>query len=484
MRSRCIISILIFVSVYTGIGCRVFNEPEPAVDLLLITIDTLRQDHLGCYGFPMPVTPEIDSLSKRHRLYSRCMSSATYTNPAHASLLTGRYPSHHGVRSNFKRIRDEAILIQEIFRTHGYQTAAFISGAPLKAGICGLNRGFSHYDDTLTQTQKKLSPCPLESASDGDRNLQNKLVLPEYEFNIRDGESTLRAVTDWLKTVDQDTPIFLWVHFYDPHGPYAPDKEIDRCFYIPDSPCDDNLKIPDTVLIPPYQKVDGVTDIDWYHAMYCGEIKYVDRCTGTLMRTLTGCRIHPLVSVITADHGEDFGEHDLYFDHGSNVYEPSLAIPLLFCGKNAEWTVGISSELVHIIDIFPSVISTMGFENMPVDGVDFLHPGPGVGNNNRFLYAETKPQFPNQRSKRVFCVRTEDYKYIYRDDPNESELYRMDGFENEHVNCIRSHFEIAETLRGACSEWYRHIGKDGEAGSIENIDSKVHEGLKALGYSN
>jgi choline-sulfatase len=162
-------------------------------NLLLITIDTLRADHLGCYGNPTIKTPVLDSLAQKSLFFENAICAAPLTLPSHTSLMTGRYPVHHGTRDNAGHVRDQEQTLAEIFKANRYHTYAFVSGFPLEHRF-GLNQGFDVYNDEFHRVEGR----PLDFGS----------------------ERNAKSVVDAFMKVSTNPPFFAWIHFYDPHAPY------------------------------------------------------------------------------------------------------------------------------------------------------------------------------------------------------------------------------------------------------------------------
>ena len=176
---------------------RLASESKP--NIVLITIDTLRADHLGCYGYKQKTSPNLDAFATEALLFENAYSAVPLTLPSHATMLTGLYPERHGIRDNAHFVWKESPLVQLALQKHGYSTAAFVSGAPLSASF-GLNRGFSVYEDQFTGTERAAN------------------------------ETTERAIS-WLKNLR--TPYFLWVHYFDPHTEYEPPPSFRKKFSDP-----------------------------------------------------------------------------------------------------------------------------------------------------------------------------------------------------------------------------------------------------------
>jgi arylsulfatase A-like enzyme/Tfp pilus assembly protein PilF len=259
-------TVLIFAALFDACGGKSAARPN----ILLITLDTTRADHLGAYGYARAKTPNLDRLAASGVLFERAITAAPLTLPAHASLLTGRYPFRHGVRNNGSfTLADTTPTLATAFHAAGYRTAAFVSAFVLDRRY-GLARGFEVYDDRL-----------------------------ELERGAAD---TVKAAGDWLVAATSDPrPFFVWVHLYDPHDPYEPPPPFKAAFA--DSP-------------------------------YDGEIAYADQQIGELLGRLHASgRDGSLVVAVAGDHGESLGEHG-EATHGLFVYESAIRIPMTVGGAN------------------------------------------------------------------------------------------------------------------------------------------------------
>ncbi len=266
----------------------------PAPSVVLITVDTLRPDALGWVA-GRNATPEIDRLAAEGARFPGAISPVPLTLPAHASILTGLEPPRHGLRDNGQVLGPGLATLAEALNARGYRTGAFVSGYPLRA-LFGLDRGFERYDDGL----------PLKGQDFGDR--------PAAE--------TTRAALEWLKGVEG--PFFLWLHFYDPHDPYEPPA----AFHRPGP-----------------------------RGAYDGEVAAVDAAVGQLRAGLAR-RGEPLLTVLTADHGESLGEHG-EDTHGFFVYDSTLRVPLVlhFPGRLTPAAPALAPRLV---DVAPTVLDLLG----------------------------------------------------------------------------------------------------------------------------
>lgn len=273
-------------------GCA--HPREVPANLLLITMDTTRADHLGCYGYSKPITPNLDRLAKRGVLFRNAMAHVPLTRPSHATILTGIYPQHLDLWSNGPYRLDPK------FSTIAQQLPEMKSGAIVSSFVLassfGLNHGFSYYDDSCSQSKGK---SPEKNA----------------------GEA-LQAAVKWLDRIST-RPFFLWVHFYDPHFPYEPPESFRQRF-----------------------------------GDYDGEIAYMDESIGTLLKMLESKGIlNKTLIVAVGDHGEGLGDHGEP-THGYYIYDSTMHVPLVMAGpgvpENKQFTgvVGLTDIAPTILDAF------------------------------------------------------------------------------------------------------------------------------------
>jgi arylsulfatase A-like enzyme len=307
--------------------------------VVLITIDTLRADHLGCYGFDLQVSPNIDALAAGGVLFERAVAASGVTAPSHASIMTSLYARQHsiGPRNGFTRLLDETTLA-ESFREAGYETAAFVSNVVLKRRI-GLDRGFQVYDDEM--------PSPVRTR-------------PSHFERV--AELTTQRAVAWLER-PRETRFFLWVHYQDPHGPYDPPEDfLDRIPYRP-PPTEAALPVLEKQHgeggIPAYQATGEMRLPSRYRHRYAGEILYADHWVGELLRVVRALEGGgETIVVLTADHGESFGEGGFYFAHGHTTTPDLSHVPFILSA--AELAPERRAELVSHVDIMPTLLELAG----------------------------------------------------------------------------------------------------------------------------
>ncbi len=330
-------------------GCAPSSPPP---NVLLVTIDTLRADRLGCYGSTRAITPRIDRLAAEGVLFDRVSTTLPRTTQSVASLMTGRYPRGHGARGLFSFLPPTNRTLAEIMKGHGYRTAAIVSNVFLRPGR-GFEQGFDLYDN------------------------------PPRRWDGNSADEITTAAIAWIGTVPPGTPWFLWVHYLDPHWTYDPGPPFDRG---PDGRSSGRPAIYDDLETGRITKgevifgghLDAAT-VQRIRELYDGEIARTDAALGPLLDLARAAAVPPLI-VLTSDHGESLGEHGYYFAHGEYLYEPGLRIPLLF-SKPGTLEQGLRVPvLAQNIDIAPTILALLDLDRMPAtDGRPlFLPAGTGA----------------------------------------------------------------------------------------------------------
>jgi arylsulfatase A-like enzyme len=324
--------------------------------VVLVTADTLRADHLGCYGNAVVETPSIDRFAGDGTIFRRAITQGQNTNPALSSILTGLYAREHGVYDNRTRLVDRHRTLPEALGALGYRTAGFVSARHLNAAHSGFGQGFDDFH-----------ACDAIERKAGE---------------------TTDLVLDWLKRRRRE-PFFLWIHYFDPHMPYLPPPPFGRKYYR-GSPRDPRARSMEEVAFPEgaggyyLDWLSGVTDVAYPRAQYLGEVSYLDSEVGRLLDGLkeSGLYRNSLI-IFTADHGESLGEHGVYFDH-AGLHEAVVHVPLIVKapGQASGRAVG---RLVETRAIFSTVLEAAGGSE-PRESL--LSPVAGNGDEPAVAYSE------------------------------------------------------------------------------------------------
>jgi arylsulfatase A-like enzyme len=352
------------------LACGSSAESHPNV--LLITIDTLRADHLGTYGFGFDVSPQIDALADESVVFERAIAASGKTAPSHAAIMTSGYTREHSIgHGNGTSTLSDRITLAEAFHEAGYSTAAFVSNILLTRRI-GFDRGFEVFDDELESPELNRPDVVERLAPD----------------------TTARAIA-WLEAQDE-RPFFLWVHYQDPHGPYTPPAEAAARFDIPGAPDEAELPIragnSERGGIPPYQAIPGLRRVSEYRGRYAGEIFFADEWIGKLLARAGGGDTRETVVLLTADHGESFGEFGHYFKHTHTTTPDVAHVPLILRAPGL--TPERRDDLVSHVDIAPTLLALAGLPAAPdASGVALVNrSGAALPAPERFVYCDNGGQ--------------------------------------------------------------------------------------------
>ncbi len=385
-RRRLVAGLVLFV-VAAGGAALLLVRPRPRPNVLLVTIDTLRADRLGCYGYGPAATPILDALAARGVRFTTAVAHAPLTAPSHASILTGLLPLGHGVRDNGAFVLPPSpTTLAEVFRDAGYRTAAFVSGFPLDHRF-GFARGFETYDDQMLRGRDSRRTPYVERTA---------------------VESTRRAV-DWIRAAP--APWFVWVHYFDPHAPYEPPGELAARFAS--SP-------------------------------YDGEIASVDRELGRLLTASDTAPSSALV-LVTSDHGESLGEHG-EATHGVFVYDATLRVPWIMAGPGIA-RGRVSSVVARGIDVAPTLLDYAGLR-VPrgLQGRSLRPAANGREMPDAPAYAESLFCRLNLGWAELHAWRTARWKLVEAPRP---ELYDLDADPAETRDVSVDREDEAEALRSA-----------------------------------
>ncbi len=336
-------SILLRVLLLTGLaGCHTPSVPagDPGVpDIVLVSIDTLRADHLGCYGHSRDTSPFLDSLAAQGRRYAHARAPSPWTLPSHVTMLSGWMPARHLAVEDDIGIAPEIPLISETLAAHGFATGGFTSTLFVSRKF-GFERGFQTFDDGDIRTSKQNLAGEVTATHVVDRALK------------------------WLRGIDPGEPAFLFVHFYDAHYAYDPPAPWDTHFDR--APTDDDAR---------YRKYHWYQDHPLDHAQlthqraqYDEAIRYVDAELQRLHSAMqaAGRRASWL---ITADHGEEFGERGSW-GHAHTLYPEQLQVPLILSGARVQGPPSVVQAVAGLQDIPPTLAAWAGAEHPAGDGVD------------------------------------------------------------------------------------------------------------------
>jgi arylsulfatase A-like enzyme/Flp pilus assembly protein TadD len=393
-------------------------------NLLLITLDTVRADHLGAYGYRGTATPALDRLAREGVRFADATTPSPLTGPAHAAILTGVYPARYSVRDNATTpVPEQAVTLAELLRTAGYRTGGFI-GAFVLGREYGFAQGFDEFDARF-------------SGFDPSMKLQAQ----------RRGGAVVDAASAWISRQTGDQPFFAWVHLYDAHAPYA-------------AP-------------PPFAATYRTRPYD-------GEIAYVDACVARLVSLLERQgRLDRTLVVAIADHGEGLGDHG-EGEHGLFLYEPVLRVPWIARLPGRAFAGAVVAEQVRSVDVLPTIADLLGVPLVErVDGESLVGVMKGGARRDPpAAYAETFYPRLHYGWSELRAIRADGWKYI---DAPRAELYNMTADAAETRNQLDARGPLAA---GLLAELQRVAGDLGSLGAITvpQPDTETLARLRSLGY--
>ncbi|MBK7757031.1 MAG: sulfatase [Deltaproteobacteria bacterium] len=314
------------------------ETPGARPDIVLITLDTFRADHLGVVGGPVP-TPALDGLAASGALFRNAVTTAPLTAPAHASMFTGRTSTEHGLRSNGQRVAAPTVIPQ--LQAAGWRTGAFLSSRVLdrQTGLCV---GFERCEDRWGFIGR-LSWLGLAEAALGQGAVERR------------GDEVVARALYWLSRTSG--PKLAWIHLYDAHGPYLPPP-----MWRPDKEAMREASRQFFALGRSEGSVgDWADDLDRRHVaaqrlLYGAEVRWVDELVGRVLRAIPP----ETIVIVAGDHGESLGEHEHYFNHGGNLMEPSMRVPMLLRWPGAVPPGSVSDALVSVQDVAGTLLAAAG----------------------------------------------------------------------------------------------------------------------------
>jgi arylsulfatase A-like enzyme len=435
------------------------GKPEP-LNVIIIAVDTLRADHLGCYGYSRDTSPHIDDLAARGVLCERCTSPAPWTLPSFSTVFTSLYPAQHGAETVNSTLRESVPTLAGILKDHGYATGAVVNAPALKPAY-GVDRGFDHYHMT-----------------------------PE-EGRVADG-TTLDALR-WLDAIG-DVPFFAFVHYFDPHLAYSPPTPYDKRFTVDYEGAigySFNLEGFSRVRDSMFVQMQHLAQADWHRivGLYDGEIAFTDIAVAELLKGLDerSLRDNTLI-VVLSDHGEEFFEHG-GFEHGHTLYEELIHVPLLF-SLPGRLPQGVRlSRPVRLLDVAPTILDFLNIETpFHFEGISIRPLLEGKGQprdrGNTLLpqgvaYAEALMHGREQK-----CVIAFPWKLVYEMGTEQEVLFNLEEDPVEMRNIFESHPDridhleglLFQTLFGISDTWYLEIAA-GQSRPVFDIEVTVEKDL-------
>ena len=431
---------LLWCLVLLASACGKAPAPSPAPgarNLLLVTIDTLRADHVGAYGYPRSQASFVDEVARSGVAFERAYAAAPITLPSHATLMTGRYPPGHGSRDNGMHVSTTVPTLATELKAHGFRTAAFVAAFPLDHQF-GLDRGFDVYGDRL--------PRGPDGKPSNERPASQ--VVDEAIGWLRTGGTGGTVPAPPASSASPQPPapspdrFFLWVHVFEPHAPYgdASDRRpvLDR-----------------------YDQEIGVANRE-------------------LMRLLGAIDTKDTLVIVAADHGEAFGEHG-EFSHSIFIYDTTLRVPLAMRGPgvparpDGNRPRAAIADPVTLADVAPTAMRLLGFTMPDADGIDLSPALVGAALPRRELYAESFAPLMEFGWAPLRAIRSGPWKFIAAPKP---ELFDVEKDPSEQTNVVSSQPTLARDLDGRADRY-----SPPRLPATRVIDASGRERLRALGYA-
>jgi arylsulfatase A-like enzyme/Flp pilus assembly protein TadD len=418
--------LLVLIAGAASIGVWWFTRVPPPSRVILISVDTLRADRLGCYGYDGIETPHIDRLAQDAVVFENAITTTPLTLPAHASMLTGSGPLRHGLIDNFGYALDEdEITLAEILREQGYATGGFV-GAFVLDSRWGMAQGFDTYFDRF------------DSPAEG---------IAALSANERPGGDVLEPALDWIRE-QKEEPFFAFIHFYDPHTPYDPPE--------------------------PYRTRYGPERL----GRYDGEVAYVDSLIGRLVSDLEDQGMYEdTLIVFLGDHGEALGDHEEE-THGFFIYDATVHVPLIIKAPGFQGALRVAGQ-VRIVDVMPTILDVLGIEVPELIEGESLRPflrDPET-ETSRVAYVESHYARLHFGWAPLRGLRTDRYKYV---EAPRGELYDLRTDPGETRNLFDEKPDLVErfTEQIEAMEERRSFGIE----TPQVVDAETERRLQALGY--
>ncbi len=464
-------------------------------NVILISIDTLRADHLSCYGYHRETTPNIDKIASDGTIFRRNYSTGVWTPPGHASMLTGLYVSEHGVYGE-NRLNRSIPTIAETLKAHGYQTAGFVNNSQVGELV-----GFEKGHDTFVEVWKGVKPKSLLKKV---FTRTGKVIREKFGYEDLGANRTNKLYGEWMKeNYNHETPFYVFLHYAEPHNPLNPprpykNKYIDRS--------SDNLdigKIKKVAFNPLICFVEDLNlnqdEIEYLKSLYDGEIGYIDSKIAEVIRMLkeNNCYDDTMI-IITADHGEHFGEHDLW-SHTASLYNEVLHIPLIIKFPKGIDHIREVEDCTQLVDIFPTIMEITGVsekEQINTSGSSLVCNGNRSDTFHEYIFAEWEGRIPyfiqsrlddqgssvnlDKIKNKMWMISDGKYKYISMENGGKL-FFDVINDIKEQNNLVDQYKEIASEMKEVLNEWKKESDKKFNREQRE-VDEETKKNLEALGY--
>jgi len=475
-------------------------------NIALIVLDTLRRDRLSCYGNENDLTPNLDRFAQQSTVYERAVANSPWTLPSHAAMFTGKYPSRHGATQLTPFLEKEHTTLAQILKSEGYETACYTCNSWITQ-YTGLNRGFAHYKnffgalpdaDFLSGVWKKIMNSRFRSFGDKLVSWGNEIY--EAMINKENNKQwTPEAIASSLKFLEgRNEPYFLFINLMDPHMPYKPPKEYWQDFMgdlRPQDICQNSKEFNAGV-----KEIDE-KELSLLKQLYDAEVSYMDSQLDRLLDELQGSNT---LLIITSDHGENLGEHQL-LGHEFCIYDTLLQVPLLINYPETGTSSTFSDQQrvksqVELKQLFPTIldVADVNSNNYSPSAASSLlsnaHNGRGAPVYSEYFHPKIEltqlrrinPDFTDPEVEtNLKAVRSDGWKYVWHEHEQASDkLFNVREDPQERENLLQQYPDRAQKLRQLLADRFNSANlaaKDADQ-VLDSMDQAVKGRLEELGY--
>ena len=430
--------------------------------IIVVSIDTIRADKISVYGGPEGLTPNIDAIADGGVQFAHAVAPIATTFPSHASMFTGLYPRYHGVRWNGHALDDKFVTVAEQLKAQGYQSAAVAAyRAMLSRG--GLHQGF----DVISDPVSVEAPKPA----------------------VRKGDGIVRWVQEYLDSdFDDDKPLMLWAHFFEPHAPYVPSEYSRARMQGYTGFAEDGITPKELNELAGSEIHGDPKEMAAMHALYEGEVKRTDAFFAELMATLDDHDIlDNAVVIVVGDHAQGMGE-EKRFGHGPVVWDSILSVPFMIKDFREDRASHVVETPVSVVDLGPTLIDLAQAESLPnAQGRSLISALAGFKIAPAVVYAEVRQPKTDLRESTeeiswsydqdTIAVIDPPFKIIRRNDKSRLYDHSISRLEAQSVS-KKDNPGVAEALEGLADNFL----EGGFEGTDVELDESAIEELKSLGY--
>jgi arylsulfatase A-like enzyme len=437
-------------------------------NIILISVDTLRADHLGCYGYERETSPNIDALAKDSTLFANVYASSPWTLPSHVAMLTSLHGVHHQVYHDDEKMDPELITLADLLRQHHYICSAMTGGGFVSAAY-GFSKGFDSYNEVAGGL-----------------------------FNQRSAEDLYENVSDWLEKNAKEKNFFLFLHTYQPHDPYACPDPYRSMFLAEDAEWRHINLMGRLGGKPNYFKKIPESERQNVISLYDAEIRYTDEMLiGPLIQKLKDTELYDKTMIlVTSDHGEEFYDHSSW-GHGHQLYDESLKVPLIIKFPQSEYRGSRCDTIVSLVDVMPTILEEAGveFPGLDIDGKSLVPVIEGKETEDRVFLADIGDNVLNSHIPQKIATNENRQKFILNKpfsqedlsfflhpppDTGPVELYDLRLDPREKSNIAHGRAGLVNQLIRFIEDLYASAQK--RKTLKPEIDEALKEQLRALGY--